>query len=250
MNSRMWSNVSVWVLLAANLFPLVGVFLWGWDMYTLMVLYWTESAIVGFYGILGILLEAGIFSLFLVPFFCVHFGMFMTVHFMLLNGFFGPPWTKPLHAAAILSRLLLQDGLWKPMALLFLSHGVAFYLHVFRPWWQRAPLQVPPEELAKVRSPLARFLLLRLANSLAGSSQAGNLMAAPYKRVVVMHLTILFGGFLVMLLQARPAAFVLMIALKIAADLHGLVKVHRLSDGSLAVETAEAEAPAAKQQVP
>ncbi len=241
MNARVWSNVSVWTLLVANLFPLVGVFLWGWDIYTLMVLYWSESAIVGFFGILGILLEAGIFSLFLVPFFCVHFGMFMTVHFILLNGFFGPPWARTLHFTAVLSKLIFQDGLWKPMALLFVSHGVAFYLHTFRRWWQRAPLQVPPEELAKVRSPLARFLLLRLANNLTGASQAGDLMTAPYKRVVVMHGTLLFGGFLVLALHAQQAGFALMIALKVAADLHGLVKVHRLSDGSLVAEPSAAE---------
>ena len=237
MNARVWSNISVWVLLAANLFPLIGVFFWGWDIYRLMVLYWTESAIVGFYGILGILLEAGAFSLFLVPFLCFHFGMFMSVHFMLLNALFGPAWAKSAPVPGILSKLILQEGLWMPMGLLFISHGVAFYLHVLMPFRQRPQPQGLPQTVEGVQSPVGRFLVLQLAKNVSGLSQVGNLMTAPYRRVVIMHLTILFGGFLVMLLHANLAAFVLMVALKIAGDLHGLVKVHKLADGSLVVGT-------------
>ena len=96
MNLRIFSKVSVWFLVAANLLPLAGVFLWDWDLYFLMVLYWSESAIIGFFGIVSIILQTRILSVFLVPFFCVHFGMFMGIHFIFITFMFGPSWAKPL----------------------------------------------------------------------------------------------------------------------------------------------------------
>jgi hypothetical protein len=44
-------------------------------------------------------------------------------------------------------------------------------------------------------------------------------MSEPYKRIIVMHLTIIFGGFLVMMLDNKLPALVLMIVLKVGVDL-------------------------------
>jgi hypothetical protein len=45
------------------------------------------------------------------------------------------------------------------------------------------------------------------------------LMFRPYGRIVVLHLTVLLGGFLVMALGAPVAAIVLLVGLKTAIDL-------------------------------
>jgi hypothetical protein len=45
------------------------------------------------------------------------------------------------------------------------------------------------------------------------------LMNQPYGRIVVMHLAILFGGFLVLALHSRTPALLLLVALKIGFDL-------------------------------
>jgi hydrogenase/urease accessory protein HupE len=50
------------------------------------------------------------------------------------------------------------------------------------------------------------------------------LMTIPYRRIVVMHLTVIFGGFLVLLIDRQLPALVLLVLLKIAADLHGHVR--------------------------
>jgi hypothetical protein len=42
---------STLVLLAANLLPLAGVLFWGWDAFVLLVLYWMETAAIGFWTI-------------------------------------------------------------------------------------------------------------------------------------------------------------------------------------------------------
>jgi hypothetical protein len=47
------------------------------------------------------------------------------------------------------------------------------------------------------------------------------LMAQPYGRIVVMHLTILGGGFLVMALHSPVAGLLLLVILKTMLDLRG-----------------------------
>ena len=44
------------------------------------------------------------------------------------------------------------------------------------------------------------------------------LMIAPYRRIIVMHLTIIFGGGLVMLLDTPAPALALLVAIKTAVD--------------------------------
>jgi len=43
-------------------------------------------------------------------------------------------------------------------------------------------------------------------------------MSDPYKRIFVMHLTVIFGGFIVLLLETPLPALLLLILLKIYAD--------------------------------
>ena len=72
-------------LVVANLFPLVGVQLWGWNLTDLLMLYWLENAVVGVFTALGLLAlwperprlaTLAVVKLFSVPFFTVHYGMF------------------------------------------------------------------------------------------------------------------------------------------------------------------------------
>jgi hypothetical protein len=235
MNSGIFSKASVWFLIAANLFPLVGVFLWGWDLFFLMVLYWSESAIVGFFGIVSIIFETRILSVLLVPFFCFHFGMFMMIHFVFITLLFGPPWARALNLneSEILSRLYWEQGLWVPVLFLFVSHAASFFLNRLKllNGGQKEPDNTIPEQTtAQLPAPAANFVrkFVRVPHK--------DMMAAPYRRVVVMHLTIIFGAILAMIFRSNKAAFVLMILLKIVADLRSHVRVHKLADGSLVLE--------------
>ncbi len=66
-------------------------------------------------------------------------------------------------------------------------------------------------------------------NQAAGIRWGGELktqMGEPYKRIIVMHLTIILGGFLTMLLRAPAAALLVLIVLKTAADLRAHRKEH------------------------
>ena len=52
--ARYLPQPSTLILIAANLVPLLGVFLWGWDAFVLLVLYWLETAVIAFWTIVRI----------------------------------------------------------------------------------------------------------------------------------------------------------------------------------------------------
>ena len=59
---RFWEaddRFSVFALIAANVLPIVGVLLWGWDAGALVFLYWTENVVIGFYNILKMAIARG-----------------------------------------------------------------------------------------------------------------------------------------------------------------------------------------------
>jgi phosphatidylglycerophosphate synthase len=103
-------------------------------------------------------------------------------------------WDREPGAYEALTRLFTP--LWPALLALFLSHGVSFWLN---------------------------FLAQREHQGATISS----LMVAPYRRVVLMQFTLIFGGWLVMALNNPMPALVLLIVLKVAADL----RAHRRERG-------------------
>ena len=199
--SSSWYSPSSLALLAANLVPLWGVLAWDWPVFPLLVLFWMENVVVGSANALRMLLaDPGdialwVAKLFMVPFFCVHYGFFTAIHGKLVFGIFGSKeygrldhGLLPIHAAELAVK---QYNLWLPLAALVGSHLVSLcWDYLLRGGYRRAALT--------------------------------ELMARPYSRVFVLHLTIIFGGWAVMLLGSPLWALVLLIALKIAVD----VKAH------------------------
>lgn len=272
-DASVFAEPSVWVLVAVNLLPLVGVFFFDWDLFSLMVLYWMETAMIGFYQLLKILIHKIWLAILLVPFFTFHFGMFMYVHFMFISSLFGPPWVKAMRASVpdILDRLLFQEGFWIPALALFVSHGVSFFMHGLKQPTDVAAKQVPtapspaihphPDAAAyhstedwkatidptplqaldptaegalpPVQSKIESFLLKP-----ATTDQEDLMLVAPYKRIVIMHVTIILGGMLAMVLKTTKVALVVMILMKIAADLFSHANYHGLGGSGRSSEEA------------
>src|SRR5947208_3391643 len=90
-----WQQPSVIALVAANLVPLVGVFVFRWEVFPLLFLFWLENIVVGVSNVLKMLFAAPrdvarwAAKLFVIPFFCVHYGGFTFVHGVLVIAFFG-----------------------------------------------------------------------------------------------------------------------------------------------------------------
>src|SRR5512138_1069070 len=80
------SHLSVVVLLLANLFPLYGVLFLGWQAFPILFLYWLENVYIGIFNVVKMLLcessdaRTGFTKLAIIPFFCVHYGIFTLVH--------------------------------------------------------------------------------------------------------------------------------------------------------------------------
>jgi hypothetical protein len=193
------------VLLAANLVPVAGVLLWDWSVFALLVLFWMENVIIGAFFALRMLcadprapaLWAG--KLFMVPFFCFHYGMFTAIHGVFVFSIFGG---KSYSASGLqvlepAARAASELGLWLPLAALLASHAFSFvWNYLVRGEFRRASLPA--------------------------------LMAKPYGRVVVLHLAIILGGIGAMALGSPVWALLVLLALKIGLDLKAHVKEHSM----------------------
>jgi len=206
-NSRAgWLSPSSLVLVAANLIPLYGVFVLGWPVFPILLLYWLENVAIGLINVLRMLLAAPTDpvlwggKLFLVPFFCFHYGMFTAIHGSFVVGLFGGKVYRDLDHGLLpvegVSRAVIDYNLGWAVLILAASHLFSlFWNYLGHGEFRRA-------------SPM-------------------ELMQRPYSRVVIMHLTILLGGGVTMVLGSPEWALLLLIALKIGFDLRAHLKEHR-----------------------
>lgn len=181
----------------ANAIPLFGVLLWDWDVGFLMALFWAENLVLGAINV-GRMLAADpgnpffwAFKLFLVPFFCVHFGMFTAGHGLFVSQLF-------THGT---------DGGELVMPWVLLSDFIAYY--------PAMPLALAGIALVHLVHTWVDFIstgAYRRVNPMA-------LMFQPYGRIVVLHVTLIFGGFAVEALGEPLAALVLLLVLKTGIDL-------------------------------
>jgi hypothetical protein len=183
-------------LIAANLLPLAGVMYFGWDLAEVIVLFWAESAIIAFYTAIKMAVVGNFAAIFLVPFFIGHFGGFMAGHFLLIYSFFlrGFDATGPAPGArgALLD---IFNPLWTPLAALFISHGVSFF---------------------------SNFLGRREYTRTTMNA----LMTRPYSRIVVMQLSLIFGGWIIIALRSPVPALALLVVLKTILDFSAHRKEH------------------------
>lgn len=212
----MSSRFAVLALVSANVVPLVGVLAWDWSIGTILVLYWLENGIIGASNVVRMVtaagpIEAHLGKLFLVPFFVVHYGLFWTVHGVFVTTLFGGGLdalgagaaTGPAFGLGGVSSALLREGAgtlgWGVLSLT-LSHGVSLVSNYFL-----------GGEYRRVT--------------------AAELMARPYGRVVILHLTIIFGAFAALLLGAPIGALLVLVVAKTVVDVGAHLREHRAMQG-------------------
>jgi hypothetical protein len=214
LNERRRSTLTLAALVVANLVPVFGVLQLDWDVGAIVILYWCENLVIGGFTVIKLLMAAGVRALFNVLFFMVHYGGFCGVHgfFVLeLTGFAGDgpdamtalqsdTWPGPL----VFPQLLLEvtrsvmaaapPALFYGVAALLLSHGISFAL-----------------------------------NYIGGrehvGQKTGQIMTAPYGRILVLQIAIIAGGFLVSSLGSPLGLLLALVALKIGMD----IMLHRRS---------------------
>lgn len=183
---------SAWFLVLSNMIPLFGVIFWQWEIYSIMMLYWAETGVIGFYQLLKILFSGHNMRFALIPFFMFHFGMFMLVHLIFIQFMFGSKFIGQV----LLGQPILTTGFFRVLAgvlvsliVFIISHGHSFYQNFYK--WR---FQITGRDVA-------------------------SLMIEPYKRVIIMHLTILVGGFLAFAFKAGVIGVIILVIVKTTIDL-------------------------------
>lgn len=201
----MFGRPSTIVLVATNLIPLWGVLFSGWQVFPVIFLFWFENVAIGILNVLRIAFAAPdkpilwLAKIFLIPFFCFHYGMFCFVHGIFVAAIFGGSLknTDGLpNLFSIGSRMINteQGYLWAALAI-FLSHGFSFVVNYLG------------EKEFMSASPMT-------------------LMTQPYLRVVILHVTLIAGTFLMLVFKSSTAGLALLIGLKIFVDLKAHTHEH------------------------
>jgi len=189
------------VLIAANLVPLAGVLFFGWSVYATLLLFWVENVIVGVFNILRMLAAAPdnplawVTKVFMIPFFTFHYGMFVMVHGIFVLQLFGGLHIRGFPTPSMFWDAVRGAGIAPAAWGLALSHAVSFaFNYIGAGQYKTASLPM--------------------------------LMSRPYARVMILHVVILVGGFLVMALGSPMLPLALLVVLKTALDLRGHLREH------------------------
>jgi hypothetical protein len=190
------ASPSTVTLIIANLVPLAGTVFLGWNLSDVMVLYWAESAVIGFFNVCKMAVIGRWGVLLTGPFFIGHFGGFMAVHFLFIYTLFVKGLEGGESSAGNLDEVAqLFVNLWPALLALFLSHAFSFY-----------------------RNFLGR-------NEYRGRTMRKQ-MSEPYSRIIFMHLVIIFGGGLSLFLGEPAPVLLIVIGLKIIFDVKAHLKEH------------------------
>lgn len=194
-------------LVVANLIPLFGVLFGGWNAHSLLVVYWLESAVVGVESLFKILRAKGDDHPEELP--------QMSFNDTSVNAFVGQA------KRAIASFFVFHYGMF------WLVHGV--FVLLFPGIGGMDPVSLGVVPLAAAGLVLYHALSYHL-NYIGGREyeRTGPVtqMVEPYKRVFVLHLTILLGFFGIALVGAPVGALAVMVLVKTALDFWGHWREH------------------------
>jgi len=229
-------NLSLIILIAVNLLPIAGVLFWEWNVFEIVSLYWFENIVIGAVNILkmltatgdttdlnatktkGIVREdtgmpdylrnregTGVVShgikLFLVPFFTFHYGMFCFVHGFFVFGLLGGKDGGRIEGSPL-------AGMASMVSHTFDSGGIWFIYAI-------------------IGSHLFSFFYIYLGKGEFRRISAPALMKGSYGRIVVLHIAILFGAFVITALGSPVFLLILLIVGKIVLDVKLHIHSHR-----------------------
>lgn len=183
------------IVVLGNLIPLYGVLFWGWELFDIFYIYWAENVLIGVSVAIRMLMVGAawgpvilIGSLFKIAFFCVHYGMFTWGHGMILfEIFYKGPVDINEDSEFLFGYMLTRNNELVLAMLGLLAVSIIKALHDIL------------EDRREARLP-------------------DRIMFSPYGRILILHVTIIFGGLLAQELGAPIWALGLLIGLKIAYD--------------------------------
>jgi hypothetical protein len=175
-------RISIGSLIVSNAIPLIGVLFFGWSVSTILILYWSENVIIGLYNVIKMAIAQGESKRKQSSQRYFLIGFFI-VHFGIFT--FG-------HAAFVFSFSGTENpsfqSLLPALLPLFVSHGVSMFMHFIK-----------NKEYERI--------------------SFEDLFLQPYRRVIIMHLTIIFGAWVATAFRLPSLVLVVLIFLKITVDI-------------------------------
>lgn len=233
-------KLSSTTLLAANLVPLAGVLLWQWSVSSVIVLYWFENVVLGVINVarmitfsppdqslasvvdatdeqlagtpeavrnLNVAMLARGAKFFLVPFFMFHYFFFCAGHGVFVFSMFPD-----------------EAGYFAEANGIDMLGTLGRAIEIFS-----TPLALAAVVLAA--SHVISFFVNWLGGGEYNRFDIRQLMMMPYARIVVLHLTIIFGGFATMALDEPIWVVAILVLVKMAVDLKMHLREHRGHSG-------------------
>jgi len=195
-------------LVLANAVPLVGVVGFGWDLHSLLVGYWLESGVVGLAFVARIRRAEGTDDPEDLPSFSLNDEP--------VGSFVG----RPTRLIAVF--FVGHYGTF------WIVHGVFVFLFpgIFPGMEPAAPRIVGVAAVGLAAYHAISYRINYVGRKEYERTGPVTLMVEPYRRVFVLHLTILFGALAVASVGAPVGALVVMVLAKTALDLRGHWKEH------------------------
>jgi hypothetical protein len=180
-----------------------GVLVLGWSVFTVMALFWFENVVIGGFNVLRMLVSGAriggagtVGAGAMAAFFTVHYGGFTAAHGFVVLLLFGLP---------ELGHPVTERGSYGP-----LGPMVQTLFANREGWLALAAIVVTMHAVSFVKWAMV---------TRERPTPVKELMAAPYGRMVVLHIALLAGAFLIMSLKAPEPGVLLLVALKLGYDL-------------------------------
>jgi hypothetical protein len=209
-------------VIVANLFPLVGLLFWGWDAFYVVLLYWAENVIIGFYTILKMFCAKAdhaierILRIFPAAFFMLHYGSFMGGHGLFVLASFKKNGAESLFG---------KEETW-PFFLAFLHLFIMVLRYLF---------SILPREMLIILGGLfashgLSFVYECILNGKYHSAKVSEIMMEPYPRIIPLHIAIIIGGMLSMALGSPIGVLIVLVILKTSFELRLRLKPLKMKD--------------------
>lgn len=181
---------------AGNMFQVYGVLYWGWDMFQILMLYWMETGIIGFWALLRLaVLPEGMLgdmtvngrvvaatNTLLLQLFVPFVAISMAAHLLILWVVFSGASAAGVHGpVGFASKFIIASGAWQPLLFTLLAGAFGFYESPKRTGWLRAIRLSPPDRAnvvvsnvtgdgvtAAIGGTIGRIVMLQVATIIGG----------------------------------------------------------------------------------
>ncbi|NNC99915.1 MAG: hypothetical protein HKN85_07020 [Gammaproteobacteria bacterium] len=201
-------TASSYLLLSANLVPLIGVLFFNWDAVLVLALFWMENLLIGFFNLVKItavsFLNKELSGLSAGAFFFVHYGAFCAAHGLLLMDLLDYSIKDTAELFNINSAGVFTLYLEGAAVFFTLTRDLAPLI-----WYGLAGLVI---------SRLGSFVENFILNGEIFSVKARQLMAQPYSQIIVMHIGLLLGAVLLQRFGSPVWLLASLVILKVIID--------------------------------